>query len=256
MLTEYCDGIHFREHPVFSADPNALRLHFYEDEFEVVNPLGSKKNKHKLCAIYYTVGNVHSRYRSQLKHIHLALLVRYKCVQQCGLDSILQPMLKDLQELTSNGVTVTVNGIDYKIQVAIATISGDYLSAHLIGGFTMSFSTGCIGRQCMATYGDIKEKFSEDQFQLRTSEVHKYHLQSMRENPENSAIYGVRSRCPFEELNYFDTTTAFPPDLMHDFLEGVIPLVLKLVLTKAHRERHITLHELSEEIKKNTYWSK
>lgn len=55
------------------------------------------------------------------------------------------------------------------------------------------------------------------------------------------------------ELAYFDTTKSFPPDIMHDLLEGVIPLVLRLVLTQAHREKHITIDEVNEELKKMSF---
>lgn len=37
-LTDYCDGQIFKQHAFFKYHPNPLRLHFYEDEFEVVNP--------------------------------------------------------------------------------------------------------------------------------------------------------------------------------------------------------------------------
>ena len=37
---------------------------------------------------------------------------------------------------------------------------------------------------------------------------------------------------------------------MHDFLEGVASLVLRLVVCKAHQEKHITIQELNEELRK------
>ena len=37
---------------------------------------------------------------------------------------------------------------------------------------------------------------------------------------------------------------------MHDLLEGVIPLVLKLVISRAHAEKHITIKEINEELQK------
>lgn len=40
----------------------------------MVNPLGSNRKKKKLCAIYYTVGNVDLKYRPQLKHIHMRII--------------------------------------------------------------------------------------------------------------------------------------------------------------------------------------
>lgn len=57
--------------------------------------------------------------------------------------------------------------------------------------------------------------------------------------------YGVNGPSPFSELNYFDVTKAFPPDIMHDLLEGVFPLVLKLVVCQAHKEKHITIQEIN-----------
>ena len=146
VLTDYRDGFYFRDHKVFADNPDALRLHLYEDEFEVCNPLGSKRNKHKLCAFYYTVGNVGSKYCSQLKHIHLALLVRYVHVKKFGLDVILKPLLDDLKKLSSEGLTIIVNGMEKHVFGAVAAILGDNLSSHMIGGFTMSFGAGRICR--------------------------------------------------------------------------------------------------------------
>ncbi len=250
FLTDYCDGEIFKQHMFFKDHPTALRLHFYEDEFEVVNPLGSKRTKHKLCAFYYTVGNLDNKYRSQQRHIHLALLVRYSYVKQCGLDVILKPLLNDLKKLATDGFTVTVDETEHTFRAALATLSGDNLSAHMIGGFTMSFNSGRICRYCMASYGDIKHIFEEDRFVLRTSEVHQCHLARIQQIPDDKVTYGVNGPLPFEELQYFDVTTALPPDIMHDLLEGVIPLVMKLVIGKAHTEKHITIREINEELQK------
>ena len=222
----------------------------YEDEFEVVNPLGSKRTIHKLCAFYYTVGNLNSKYISKLKHIHLALMVRYSFVRQFGLNIILKPMLDDLKKLAHDGFTLNLGGIELTIRAALATISGDNLSAHMLGGFTMSFNSGRVCRYCMATHTDIKQTFSEDSFVLRTPEVHRCHLNRIQQFPDAKATYGVNSPSPFEELPYFDVTTSLPPDIMHDLLEGVIPLVMKLVISRSHTEKHITIKEINEELQK------
>ena len=107
LLSDYRDGFYFKEHLIFRKHLGALRLHLYEDEFEIVNPLGSKRTKYKLCAFYYTIGNLSGKYRSQLKHIHLALLARYSHVKQFGLDVILKPMLDDLKQLSTEGFIVS-----------------------------------------------------------------------------------------------------------------------------------------------------
>lgn len=130
-LSDYTHGTHFKNHPFFRDNPDALRLHFYEDEFEVVNPVGSKRTKHKLCAFYYTVGNISGRHRSKLKRIHLALLVRYSYVKQCGLKNILKPMINYLKRLETESINVRVSGIEKTVYAGLATISADNLLAHV-----------------------------------------------------------------------------------------------------------------------------
>lgn len=64
----------------------------------------------------------------------------------------------------------------------------------------------------------------------------------------NPCILDVTGRCPFDKLPHFEITESFPPDLMHDILEGVIPQVLKLVLLKLTRERQVKLQQFNEQL--------
>jgi len=44
-------------------------------------------------------------------------------------------------------------------------------------------------------------------------------------------MFGVNRRSLLMSLSYFDVTSgSLIPDVMHDFLEGVVPLELKLML--------------------------
>jgi len=54
--------------------------------------------------------------------------------------------------------------------------------------------------------------------------------------------------CPFSELDYFCTVTSFPPDLMHDILEGVIPLMLKLTILHLHSSGFVTIMQLNSQL--------
>ena len=47
-MGDYCDGLLFKSHPLFSAHRNSLQLIIYYDEVEVCNPLGSRSGVHKL----------------------------------------------------------------------------------------------------------------------------------------------------------------------------------------------------------------
>ena len=58
-------------------------------------------------------------------------------------------------------------------------------------------------------------------------------------------IYGVLHRCPLLDLPYFDVSTAFPPDIMHDLVERVIPILLHKVIFKAVCNKTVTVDMLN-----------
>ena len=62
LLCDYKDGTIFKSHEFFRRHLIALRLHFYADEFEACNPIGTKRGKHKVFAVYYTIGNLQAKY--------------------------------------------------------------------------------------------------------------------------------------------------------------------------------------------------
>ncbi|KAH7960803.1 hypothetical protein HPB49_023570 [Dermacentor silvarum] len=60
------DGSAFKNHEYFAGDTSKLCLQLYSDEFEVCNPLGSKRGKHKLTGVYFSVLNFDVKLRSAL----------------------------------------------------------------------------------------------------------------------------------------------------------------------------------------------
>ena len=65
LLHSYRDGSAYKQSLLYSSDGMALRLHVYIDDFEVCNPIGSRRSIHKLTAVYYVVGNTGPKYWSQ-----------------------------------------------------------------------------------------------------------------------------------------------------------------------------------------------
>ena len=45
---DVCDSEVFKEHPIFSTNPQALQVLAYFDEVETANPLGSKAKLNKI----------------------------------------------------------------------------------------------------------------------------------------------------------------------------------------------------------------
>ena len=236
-LEDFCDGTIFKGSNWDSWD-FFLRLHFYNDEFEIVNPLGSRKTVHKVSAFYFTLGNIHPKYRSNLKHIHLSILVYHSLFKQYGASRILEPLISDVQKLQTDGIEVIYEGRPLRFKGTIFTVSADNLSAHSLAGFRGSFSSGRVCRYCLCHYKDLSEKTNEDECVVRTPDIHSYHLQCVAEDPNTSSLYGVTGPCAFSEIPNFSVTNAFPPDVMHDFLEGVVPHVIKLLVRSLHREKN------------------
>lgn len=48
---------------------------------------------------YFTLGNIHPKYRSTLNSIQLLALVKVELLETYGMNSILEPMVKDSQKL-------------------------------------------------------------------------------------------------------------------------------------------------------------
>ena len=90
---------------------------------------------------------------------------------------------------------------------------------------------------CICTYKHFLQ-FLESHFHLRSTVEHSRHcdLLERQDLPTEDKIhysktYGVNRRSLLHNLKYFDVTSgALIPDIMHDILEGALPLELKLML--------------------------
>ena len=232
ILESFYDGQLYKSSSYFTENPNALQVQLYIDELELCNPIGAKRGRHKVTAVYYVIGNIHPRFRTQQRFIHLALLVRHKVIKEVGDDysPILQPLIHDLKLLQTEGISVDVCGHSVAIKGKLISISADNLSAHAVGGFQQHFHSGRICRFCMVDYEDIASCYCESSCAIRTAERHAYHVDAVMQNSLNSKIYGVRKACAFSDLPDFDISSSLVPDAFHDLIEGIFPLVTALLL--------------------------
>ena len=227
----YADGQHFTENSLLAKDEFTIALGLYIDDFEVANPLGTSRLKHKMCAVYWVLANIPAKYRSTLNQIQLALLCNTSTVKECGYEKILHPLIYDLKLLEQNGVYVEQLGVSVKGTVLY--VAADNLGAHSLAGFLESFTVDKFCRFCTANMGDAQQQeVYSDLFQLRDKESHDKQVQEVREDPGLSRIYGVKRACPLtENLEHLHVVTGYPPDIMHDLFEGIVPTELYLCLT-------------------------
>ena len=251
LLSDYTDGEAFLTHQFFSANPNAIRIHGYADEFEVCNPLGSSRLKHKLTGLYYIIGNAGPQNTSSLRSIHLAVLVRSAFVKKYGLVKILARFLADIQSFECNGISININNTHITVYGSLATMSADNLASHQLGGFRMCFSSGRVCRFCMVCYEDLSKFLSESDNQfppLRTTEVQVEHVNSVMSDSSLQSVYGVTGPSMLSALSTFDPTLCLPPDCMHDILEGVVPLCISTVLEKLIESDVLSVETVNERL--------
>lgn len=63
-----------------------------------------------------------------------------------------------------------------------------------------------------------------------------------KQNNSNDENYGVNHSCVLSDhLSHFHPITGFPPDILHDMFEGVIPVKLAHCLKGLVAKRYFTL---------------
>lgn len=83
------DGEYFKQNKLLSEELS-IALGLYVDDFEICNPLGTSKKKHKVCGIYWVIVNLTIR-------IYLAALCKTVHIKQYGYCKVLVPLIRDLQ---------------------------------------------------------------------------------------------------------------------------------------------------------------
>lgn len=252
-LTDICDGSVFKTHPTFKLDKQAIQIIAYYDEVELCNPLGSNTKKHKLGCLFFSVGNFHPKFRSQLKSIFVVAVATNTVIQKHGMNSFLQPFVESMKVLATQGLTVSMGNNERHFKVGTLAVLADTLAAHALGGFkeSMSFSYR-ICRSCMATTDEIQSRFVESDFELRTSDEHQKQL-DMLTGPSfqtNSVNFGINRASELDRIPYFSVAENLPHDIMHDLFEGVIPYEMKLLLTYLVNAKYFTIAAFNDRLRR------
>lgn len=208
-----------------------LSLILYVDDIELANPLGTARKIHKLFAVYWLLANIPSQYRSNLHVIQLALLCKVPDLQKCGYESVLSPLLKDFSTLEQDGIFIETLG--QCVRGTVLCVAADNLAAHGLAGFEQSFRGPYACRFCCCTVDEIQStEVSEGEFSVRTKACHDLHVQNVVQG-KNASHLGVKGSCVLRNtLQHFHPITGFPPDILHDLFEGIVPVELALCISE------------------------
>ncbi|XP_034087444.1 uncharacterized protein LOC117556249 isoform X1 [Gymnodraco acuticeps] len=237
------DGEYYKQNSFFSDEGLRISVNLYVDDFEICNPLGTSRKTHKLCGVYWVLGNLPPGSHSTLNSIYLAVLCKSDDVKTYGYGKVLEPLLQDLSILEQHGVFISQLG--QFVKGSVQCVIADNLGAHGLGGFVESFSAGSVCRFCIGVKSDFQTKdVQSGAFQLRTRDIHDVHVQSAQENA--TICCGVKKQCVLtEHLSHFHVTTGYPPDIVHDLFEGVVPVELARCMSLLISKKYFTFERLN-----------
>ncbi|CAF1349052.1 unnamed protein product [Rotaria sordida] len=216
-------------------------IQLYVDDIGVTNPIGLKKDQHKLTMVYFMLEDVPDPFRSMLQCIHLTAIYYSKYLDNDEkIRKFYDPIVKELNDLQLTGLTI--NTFNSQLLFSFSAIAADNLAAHNVAGFQQTFSSGNFCRRCLITYENPLIPLTDVHFIQRTYSQHEKCLQLLKNKPHIKSVFGVVGPSPLNDLHNFDPTNSFPGDAMHDFFEGVCPLIIMAMLKEASGLRLITFN--------------
>lgn len=139
----YQDGTIYKDNYFYSEELR-ITLVLYIDDFEICNPLGTSRKKHKITAVYWVFGNIP---HSTLSSVYLALLCKAVDIKRFGYEKVLAPLLKDIAILERDGIYISSFG--QNVKGSVFCVAADNLGAHSICRLVENFSGPFICKFCL-----------------------------------------------------------------------------------------------------------
>ena len=247
LLRTHLDGSYFKNK--FSAENNVvIPILLYCDDYETGNPLGSKKGTHKLAGFYISLLCLPLQFQASLSNILLAACGKRTEIAKYGIDRILSAIVKDLEEMQEQGLEISCEEYTGSVKPVLFQAIGDNLGLHEVLGFVGSFSANFPCRFCKAPKETTRTQLVEDVALLRTKDSVDADILV-----NNVSETGIRRSSELNKLTGFHVSENSAVDIMHDFLEGLIPLEMKLTLKVLIEEGCFTLGIVNNRLSSFSY---
>ncbi|KAK3928256.1 FERM domain-containing protein 1 [Frankliniella fusca] len=231
VIRSHMDGSRYKNHAYIQRHKFVIHILLFFDELEVTNSLGSKTIIHKLAAFFYQILNFPPEISSELSSIFLVILAYADDLKKEGaMDRVLIPLVQELNKLASEeGVPLgKFDGEEFILRAVIVAVTADTLAAHDLLGF-LGPGARHFCRWCMVTRQEIRANANATGAR-RIPELHRHHLQQVALNKKFSTQCGVKESCRLDKIPHFSCVEGNVFDCFHDLLEGIVPLIVKLVL--------------------------
>lgn len=106
----FCCGSVCKKFDIY-RDKYTIQLQIATDDYDVCDALGSKKVKHKICAVYFRILNLPNEINSKLRNIFLIVLCNtaYLNNKENKYDKVSEIIVPELQRLESVGIDIGNN---------------------------------------------------------------------------------------------------------------------------------------------------
>lgn len=240
------DGKSYRNNSFFASEKR-IEIILYIDSFGLTNPIGSAKNKHKIFAIYFTLGNLPRFIRLKIENIKLVLLCHESNIKKFTLATVLEHFIRDLKIVEDIGIIIKNNSAE-RILGSVERICGDNLGQHQVGGFNENFSKSeFFCRTCYITQNQFAESH-KIRAQSRNPENYNDEVKKLSENIKSSG--GVKFDSPFNKLSHFHVSqSGLPPCSAHDLFEGIVAVDLNLYIQSFVKRKWFSFYSLNLKFK-------
>lgn len=259
LMNDIQDGNYSLQHTFIQGHDFCLKFVLYTDDFEIVNPIGSHRKKHKCSAFYWTLLNIPCELRSKLSAIQLYGIIKTSDMKKCGLNTFLSDFVESMKKL-SNGVLFEIEGSEKRVYGMLMCVLADTPAANFLGGFKEGVGGAqrpC--RTCDVHKADLDTGFVSTSFQIRNQQEHDDRLSILAEvSPEArkywSSYYGINGVSVLQNVPHFSVTKCILHDPMHVLLEGVVRQELRLLLCAlVDVKKYFTLSTLNMRISQFEY---
>ncbi|XP_065673861.1 uncharacterized protein LOC136090815 [Hydra vulgaris] len=234
---------------IAKSDNKILYLILYQDSFEIVNPIGLGRKKHKILAVYLTLANIPSHKRYASEQLQLVLMCKDADLKYFGLSKVFAPIFSELAEI-SGSVSVSES---LSIKTKLLCILGDNLGSYSIGGFCENFSTVLhFRRYCLATHAEF-DFYPQFCGLDRTESSHNNSLLQLAQN-NGDKFERIKFNSPFNGLCGFHVSTSLPPCLAHDIFEGVASRDMYLFVKYFVSKRWFSFNNINRRINMQKYF--
>ena len=134
----------------------------YNDDLEIVNPLGSYTGIHKVGVKYTIIKGVPPILNSRLENIMLNTIIVASDRRKFSDEDCFDKYIDEMTDLKLNSFTCFVDRPEYKIYVPVVQVIGDNLAVNSLLSFTESFAATYPCRVCKMTREDISTNFYEN----------------------------------------------------------------------------------------------